>query len=447
MQDFFSTIYSENRWSNGSGPGSNPNATKEYRAYLQQFLKTYQIKSVVDAGCGDWQFSSLINWDSIDYLGLDIVPAVVEKNTKHFGQENIRFKHCNIAKENLPPADLLILKDVIQHWTNEEILAFLPQFKKYKYVLVTNDVEQENGTFMQGINTEGFTDERTRYKPVDITQPPFNVFALPVLVFQVGVYKYTYFVDNSRTQIRDSIPNIFHFNFGMAEDMGEKPFSFIHYMGIKSCYEVNKPDVIYFHYRYEPSGDWWEKTKPYIKPVLVDAPSIILGRPIKHVAHKSDVIRLRTLRKAGGVYFDCDTICIKPVSDLYENLVVLGRENNGGIGNAAMLSRVDSFFLNEWYIRYNTFDCNKWLDHSCWLARELHKIFRNTLTLLDTKAFYGVKWEDFDSYFHGEGTSHVTNSYSHHLCEVAKWDFLKTVTPEMVRNGKSEFLRLLQRFL
>jgi len=44
---------------------------------LQQFLKDNKIRSVVDAGCGDWGLSQALDWGGIDYKGYDIVEAVI----------------------------------------------------------------------------------------------------------------------------------------------------------------------------------------------------------------------------------------------------------------------------------------------------------------------------------------------------------------------------------
>ena len=46
------------------------------------------------------------------------------------------------------------------------------------------------------------------------------------------------------------IPNIFHFIFGLTEDFGGKPFNIIHYLAIKSAYDLNNPDSINFYYKY-----------------------------------------------------------------------------------------------------------------------------------------------------------------------------------------------------
>ena len=50
------------------------------------------------------------------------------------------------------------------------------------------------------------------------------------------------------------IPNIFHFCFGFTPDFGGKPFSLVHYLAVKSAHEVNKPDMMHFYHKYEPTG-------------------------------------------------------------------------------------------------------------------------------------------------------------------------------------------------
>src|SRR5258706_16476890 len=70
-QQIFTDIYRRAIWgkndqgTGNSGPGSTLNATLTYRKFLQQFLKDHDIRSVVDAGCGDWEFSQALNWNGI----------------------------------------------------------------------------------------------------------------------------------------------------------------------------------------------------------------------------------------------------------------------------------------------------------------------------------------------------------------------------------------------
>jgi SAM-dependent methyltransferase len=130
-------------WGKGSGAGSNAYFTIEYRHFLEKFLVMNGISSVVDIGCGDWQFSRFLNWANARYLGLDVVPSVIQANQKRFGLPSVQFR---IMPENLaevPSGDLLIMKDVLQHLPEENILRFrdlvLP---KFKYCLITNSYQK-----------------------------------------------------------------------------------------------------------------------------------------------------------------------------------------------------------------------------------------------------------------------------------------------------------------
>ena len=46
-----------------------------------------------------------------------------------------------MVEDPLPPADLLIVKHVLQHIPNRDVLKFLPQLKKYKHVLLVNSAD------------------------------------------------------------------------------------------------------------------------------------------------------------------------------------------------------------------------------------------------------------------------------------------------------------------
>jgi SAM-dependent methyltransferase len=148
----FDAIYSHGLWGNsvipglrgGSGEGSDPTHARPYMEFLQKFLKERNIQSVVDLGSGDWQFSRQLDWTGIKYLGIDCVQSVVSAVSTEFAKPpNITFTcldFCN-NPEFIPSADLCILKDVIQHWPNAQITAFLSriiQKKLFKYILITN---------------------------------------------------------------------------------------------------------------------------------------------------------------------------------------------------------------------------------------------------------------------------------------------------------------------
>src|SRR5215213_5850070 len=126
MRDRFEQIYATGEWGVGSGEGSYASDNAGYVKFLQQFLKDRKIKSVVDLGCGDWQTSRFVNWSGIQYKGFDLVRPVIERNKATFGRPGVEFNVFSGLFSDLPPASLLIVKDVLQHWSNEAVSAFLP---------------------------------------------------------------------------------------------------------------------------------------------------------------------------------------------------------------------------------------------------------------------------------------------------------------------------------
>jgi SAM-dependent methyltransferase len=163
----FEDIYRKGYWGFGSGHGSLPKVTKGYRSFIEQFIVERGVKSVVDLGCGDWQFSRLIDWKGIDYLGLDIVPSVIDRNRVSFKRPGIRFEIAPANWQDLPAADLLICKDVLQHLTGETIRKFLTVLPRYRLALLTNDVSPDSQ-----INIDI---QDGQYRPLDLRRPPFEL--------------------------------------------------------------------------------------------------------------------------------------------------------------------------------------------------------------------------------------------------------------------------------
>jgi SAM-dependent methyltransferase len=173
--DTFNCVYATGTWHKDitgkgtSGSGSTVEITREYRAYIENFMKKHAVKSVVDAGCGDWSFSSAIDWGHASYLGVDIASDVIEAVRKKHEKGKIKFEVGDIT-EDLPAADLLISKDVLQHLSNELIHKFIKnnlRKGKYKWVILTNDRSSENRDIETG-----------SYRMIDLTAPPFGVKGL-----------------------------------------------------------------------------------------------------------------------------------------------------------------------------------------------------------------------------------------------------------------------------
>lgn len=177
MNTRFDEIYSNNEWKHGSGEGSLDTQTKGYQRFLQQFLMDHNIRTVVDMGCGDWQFSRNIDWAGITYKGYDVAQEVIEANKKNFSTSSISFHHYAGDPAEFDGADLLIVKDVLQHLPNELVQEYLAQFSKFKYALITNCTNPID------FNDVNKNTELGGFRYIDIRKPPFNMDASQVFTF------------------------------------------------------------------------------------------------------------------------------------------------------------------------------------------------------------------------------------------------------------------------
>ena len=60
------------------------------------------------------------------------------------------------------------------------------------------------------------------------------------------------------------------------------------------------------HYEHLPTGPWWKLLEPQLTLIKTVVPESYLGRPLKHFAHKADVLRLLAMKYSGGIYLDID---------------------------------------------------------------------------------------------------------------------------------------------
>ena len=114
------------------------------------------------------------------YTGTD-ASAVVLENTRKFWRDGVRFLHADATRDILPPADLLRAKDVLQHWSNADITAFLPQLQNYKGALITGSFPRHALTYINYDMPAG-----TNFRPVDLSKTPFDLPGGFILSFAAG---------------------------------------------------------------------------------------------------------------------------------------------------------------------------------------------------------------------------------------------------------------------
>lgn len=199
VETVFTEIYDHAVWGFNeegvgfSGGGSTPQSTAEYVSFLKGFIEDNKVKSIVDVGCGDWSFSRFIDWRDINYIGIDVVRSVIERNQASFGSPNIIFIHADGVYSNLPTADLMVCKDVLEHLSNESIFVFLGQLGVFKHCLITNDVNPST------LTSDNINIASSGCRTLDLTKPPFNAQGTKIFTYKFdGVVKQILYIENNQ---------------------------------------------------------------------------------------------------------------------------------------------------------------------------------------------------------------------------------------------------------
>lgn len=173
-------VYKMNLWGSNasefySGEGShNPELVNPYIEAIVSFLKTINTPiSVCDLGCGDFNIGSKLFKYTSKYFAIDIVPELIDHNKSNFKAKNLSFSSLDIAKDDLPPADCALIRQVLQHLSNAEVQNILNKLQAYKYVIITEHIP----TFDFIPNLDIISGQGIRLKKqsgLDVLKAPFN---------------------------------------------------------------------------------------------------------------------------------------------------------------------------------------------------------------------------------------------------------------------------------
>ena len=147
-QTVFQQIYDQNLWGDTesvSGTGSGTVATKAIRCDLPALLERFGVRSVLDAPCGDFYWMNEIAKSVQNYVGVDIVPSLINRNVTIYGAPTVSFIKADITGDPLPCADLVLCRDCFIHFPTRMIRRTLRNFRATgaRYLLMTNDRDAE----------------------------------------------------------------------------------------------------------------------------------------------------------------------------------------------------------------------------------------------------------------------------------------------------------------
>lgn len=187
----FQDIYKNNVWGENkagrhffSGYGSRGEAVEIYAERMAELLRGHVAElgasiTVIDLGCGDFYVGSALmaKVPDLTYVGCDIVPDLIADNTKNYANEQISFRPLDIVKDPLPEGDVYLVRQVLQHLSNADIMTFLRRLR-CKYLYVTEGYPKER---IGPVNPDKATGAGVRFdrhtgrgRGVELDQPPYG---------------------------------------------------------------------------------------------------------------------------------------------------------------------------------------------------------------------------------------------------------------------------------
>lgn len=171
LGDRFTLIYDRNMWGSkesASGSGSTLEMTVSIRTLLPELLQNFQIKSIFDAPCGDFNWMQFVDLGSVTYVGGDIVEDLIDLLNARYSNGNRSFLRFDITNQIFPDCDLVLIRDCFFHFSFEDIFLTFTNFlnSKSKFLLSTSHENDSNF-----INTDIRSGD---FRLLDLFSYPFN---------------------------------------------------------------------------------------------------------------------------------------------------------------------------------------------------------------------------------------------------------------------------------
>ncbi|PHH84450.1 hypothetical protein CDD83_1928 [Cordyceps sp. RAO-2017] len=215
----------------------------------------------------------------------------------------------------------------------------------------------------------------------------------------------------ARSSHLDEIPNDVHFVFLLEKAGADFPFEFHQFLCIYAAWFHLQPGRLFLHTnagaeqiqraKQGQAGKWsrliFEMPGLTVNPV--ESPTVTnKGVKIKHVAHKSDFIRVQVLRQFGGLYLDLDVFVIRDLRPLMASgfQSVSGREVGGLMTAGAFLAKRDCRLLQMWEKEMHEVFDQGWTTHSNGLMTRIgERLIPEPweILLLEQDALSPVHWD------------------------------------------------------
>lgn len=205
VKNVFTDIYYKKKWGGSedfySGYGSHDiDIIMPYIDLLINIIINNDINTICDVGCGDFNIMNIVltrllnEGINCDYLGIDVVEKLIVNNNEKYGSDNCHFECMDVSDENveLPCRDLLIVRQVLQHLSNELISVIINKMNGFKYVLVTEHIYDRKVTYYNLDKTTNLFTRVDKMSGVYLEKEPFcckNIVHLLSVPCDIGIIR------------------------------------------------------------------------------------------------------------------------------------------------------------------------------------------------------------------------------------------------------------------
>jgi SAM-dependent methyltransferase len=161
-----------------SGPGSALAAAAPTLALLDRAIRKYSVDSILDLGCGDWNWMRHAEWYQtearVNYVGWEANQTIVNRLNEQFAKPGVAFELMDINAESLPPAKLIICRDVLFHLPIHLAAALVERIRQARclFIATTFPMAEKNGNIEQYLPIPGWGFHR-----INLDIPPFDLKA------------------------------------------------------------------------------------------------------------------------------------------------------------------------------------------------------------------------------------------------------------------------------
>lgn len=170
-------VFRRNRCESVSGTGSSLQQTAGLRQRLPLLLQHLDVRSLLDAPCGDRNWSRQLRLPAIDCHGAELLPELVAAQREANRDPRWTFHAADLLADPLPRVDAILCRDLTVHLSFAEIAAVLANFRRTgaRWLLTTAFTgERENLDTSEG-----------RWRTLNLQRPPFS-FPPPLMLLNEG---------------------------------------------------------------------------------------------------------------------------------------------------------------------------------------------------------------------------------------------------------------------